>query len=982
MAQQEGSKNPFYETSIFTTQTEQLTQKVSKGNVSSEIRTPIISLYPPPVRVGIQSPTDNILSPCSAKLQAKKTKTFNKAFIIWTLFHVAFECEGAVMAIDYGTEWFKVALVKSGVPMDIVLNRDSKRKTQSVLTIREKERYYGSDSVSLATRFPRNTFFSLKRILGRNFDDKFSRDYRDLYSNDMIPDSHRNTIAFQVDNETYSVEELVAMQFAHAKELAQTTAQEVVRDVVITVPPFFNQFERRAILDAADLAGLNVISLIHDETAVAINYAINQFSSFKDDTQHHIFYDMGAGSTVASLISFKTATIKDIGRFNKSIVHVDVKSVGYDRSLGGQAFDVRLQKHLANEFDKAYKGKTVSSVFTSERAMIKLMKEANRVKQILSANTETIASIENLHEEFDFRLPITRSEFETLSADLLERVNGPIEHALKIANMTTEDIKSLVLVGGGVRIPAIQSALTEILGEEKIAKNVNGDEAAALGAVFRGAGLSGQFKVKEIKVKDVTLYPIDVEYASDPKESEDGILKSKVHRTVLFKAFSSIGVRKVMTFKRTSDFEFALNYSNTVKETISEFGPTDIASVQVIGLSEAIKQLQDVSVERPKVKVTLELSDSGTLSATDAIATIATEQTSFADKFKSFFGVTPNTTEEAIKDIPIPEESVESQNPTSSTTSANNETAESSETESPSSKKTKIETVKLSLVVSYLGIPPMSKDSKEKSFDRLRSMDQHDFEIRAREEARNNLEAFVYRVQDFLHDDIVIKVSSPEERNKLLTQLSEISEWIYEGGEQASTDDYKVRLDHLTSLHNPLVFRQNEYRKRPEAVSSLKQLIQAAREYVQHIHRNISPDHRYHSDYELQRVNDLCNNADNWLNQVVANQGFLLPHVQPAFTSMEVEIRKQELHKEYMRLVNKKPPRKITTSDTSAKSPDPNETKPKTVSDETNAESDSSFTTNSSSFLDNETSTTSGPQSTSTEADKANLKEKTIHEEL
>ena len=124
-----------------------------------------------------------------------------------------------------------------------------------------------------------------------------------------------------------------------------------------------------------------------------MNYAISHYTSFTEKPQYHVFYDMGAGSTKANLISFKTSNVPDVGRFNKTVIDLDVLSVSYDRSLGGQEFDIRLQRHFAKEFDKKFSGKLKSSTFTSERTMRKLFKEANRVKQILSANTEAIASV-------------------------------------------------------------------------------------------------------------------------------------------------------------------------------------------------------------------------------------------------------------------------------------------------------------------------------------------------------------------------------------------------------------------------------------------------------------------------------------------------------------------------------------------------------------------------------------------------------------
>jgi hypoxia up-regulated 1 len=335
-------------------------------------------------------------------------------------------------------------------------------------------------------------------------------------------------------------------------------------------------------LDAAELAGLNVLALMHDETAgkkgfchyclhrydssnqithfellpVALNYAINR--KFSNTPEYHIFYDMGAGSTVASLVSFSNVEVKD-GKRNKTYPQIEVKAVGYDVTLGGHEFDVRLQKFLAEGF-MTQKGQSVqSSIFQSERAMTRLLKEANRVKQILSANTETMASVEGLHEEQDFKMKVTRAELESLCKDLLARVNAPIETVLAAANMKTSEVSSLVLVGGSVRAPAVQKILKQTIGSDKLAQNVNADEAAVLGAAFRGASISNQFRLtQEIKIKDVTALPIQITYDSEQA--------NKQTRTTLFQEYGNMGIRKIVNLKKSSDFDFDVVYGKTLNE--------------------------------------------------------------------------------------------------------------------------------------------------------------------------------------------------------------------------------------------------------------------------------------------------------------------------------------------------------------------------------------------------------------------------------
>ncbi|KAJ1562472.1 Hypoxia up-regulated protein 1 [Nowakowskiella sp. JEL0078] len=266
---------------------------------------------------------------------------------------------------------------------------------------------------------------------------------------------------------------------------------------------------------------------------------------------------MGAGSTVASLVKFENVIVKDSPTAkNRTVPTVEVLAVGYDPTLGGNSIDQRLQQLLAKRFTEKNVDKLKGNVLAEPKAMTKLLKEANRVKQILSANTQCMSGVEHLMEEIDFKTIVTREELENLCIDLFDRVDGPIKKVLEKTGLSLTEIDSLVLVGGGTRVPKVQAVLGKFVGDEKVAKNVNADEAAVLGAGFRAAGLSAQFRVREIKVKDIVEMPIEVVYEVEPQE---GVTTRKLS-TVLFHDKSALGAKKLMNFKRETDFTFSLGY--------------------------------------------------------------------------------------------------------------------------------------------------------------------------------------------------------------------------------------------------------------------------------------------------------------------------------------------------------------------------------------------------------------------------------------
>jgi hypoxia up-regulated 1 len=528
-----------------------------------------------------------------------------------------------VIGIDYGTDWIKVSVIKPGGKIETVLNRESKRKTNNVINIRNGIRTYGIEASNLGTRFPEGTFPNLKHLVGKLISDPAVKDYQSLNSN-VLTKSIRNTVQFDHEGKHYSVEELVAMLLAHAKKQAENYASIQVSGAVITVPPHFTIFERQAILDAAEIAQLRVYALIHDETAVAINFAVGKQFNKKE---YHIFYDMGAGTTVATLASFHSG--QDKKQNVKNLVDLEIKGHSVE-DLGGQMIDLRLQKHLAQEFMDQHGKRLEGSIFDNPKAMARLLKEANRCKTILSANQNVMASVENLMQGVDFKTTISRKTLEELNADLFEKVTTPIEQVLQKANITLDDVKSLVLFGGGVRVPGIQNRLKNYVGESKIARNVDGDEAAVFGAVLHAARVSASFRLGQtVRVKDLNPKPIQVLYETEKK--------GKFLTTVLFTPESHLGSRKLMTFKRVSDFDVQVAYRG---EEV-----TPIVTVKVKGLSEAVEKYKEKSVTEPKVKIQIGLSDSGMLQFTDATATFEipaeakeNKPDSIKDSVLNFFG--------------------------------------------------------------------------------------------------------------------------------------------------------------------------------------------------------------------------------------------------------------------------------------------------------------------------------------------------------
>merc|ERR1712002_1440229 len=331
-----------------------------------------------------------------------------------------------------------------------------------------------------------------------------------------------------------------------------------------------------------------------------------------------MLYDMGAQDTTVTVVGYQVVKTKEKG-FSETHPQAQILGVWYDRTLGGAEMKFRVRDYLADQFNAM--GKTKTDVKTVPRAMGKLLKESERVKLILSANTDCFAQIENVMGDIDFKEPMSRDKLLELGADLFPRVTVPVQTALETAGMAMENIDQVILVGGGTRIPKVQELLTEFVGQE-LGKSPNTDESAAMGAVYKAADLSTGFKVKKSLTKDAVVFPIDVDF-SRALEGEEGV--KKVRRT-LFGRMNPYPQKKIMTFnKHQADFTFYINYADMDylgKAEVERVGSMNLTSVLVKGVKEAlVKNLVGENIETKGVKAHFQLDDSGILSVSSVEST-------------------------------------------------------------------------------------------------------------------------------------------------------------------------------------------------------------------------------------------------------------------------------------------------------------------------------------------------------------------------
>uniref|UniRef100_A0A8C3WNR0 Hypoxia up-regulated protein 1 n=1 Tax=Catagonus wagneri TaxID=51154 RepID=A0A8C3WNR0_9CETA len=813
----------------------------------------------------------------------------------------------AVMSVDLGSESMKVAIVKPGVPMEIVLNKESRRKTPVTVTLKENERFFGDSAASMAIKNPKATLRYFQHLLGKQENNPHVALYRARFpEHELGFDPQRQTVYFQISPQLqFSPEEVLSMLLNYSRSLAEDFAEQPIKDAVITVPAFFNQAERRAVLQAARMAGLKVLQLINDNTATALSYGVFRRKDINTTAQNIMFYDMGAGSTVCTVVTYQTVKTKDAGMQPQ----LQIRGVGFDRTLGGLEMELRLREHLARLFNEQRKGQRAKDVRENPRAMAKLLREANRLKTVLSANADHMAQIEGLMDDVDFKAKVTRAEFEDLCADLFERVPGPVQQALQSAEMKLDEIEQVILVGGATRVPKVQEVLLKAVGKEDLGKNINADEAAAMGAVYQAAALSKAFKVKPFVVRDAVIYPILVEFTREVEE-EPGVRSLKHNRRVLFSRMGPYPQRKVITFNRYShDFNFHINYGDLGflgPEDLRVFGSQNLTTVKLRGVGESFRKYPDY--ESKGIKAHFNLDESGVLSldrVESVFETLVEDSpeeestlTKLGNTISSLFGggTTPDTKENSTDSVQKPSEKGE----------AGSESVppapEEEKKQKPARKQRAVEEIGVELVV--LDLPDLPEDELARSAQKLQDLTLRDLEKQEREKVANSLEAFIFETQDKLYQPEYQEVSTEEQREDISGKLSAASSWLEDEGFGATTAMLKEKLAELRKLCQGLFFRVEERKKWPERLSALDSLLNHSSMFLKGA-RLIPEMDQIFTEVEMTTLEKVINETWAWKNATVAEQAKVPATEKPVLLSKDIEAKMMALDREVQYLLNK-----------------------------------------------------------------------------
>lgn len=778
----------------------------------------------------------------------------------------------SVIGIDFGNESCYIAVAKAG-GIETIANDYSLRGTPSCVAFSSKNRILGVAAKNQMVTNMKNTVFGFKRLLGRKYSDPHVQ--KELkyfpFKVEQRPDGGIGIrVNYLGEDNVFTPEQITAMLFTKLKEIAASALQTQINDCVISVPSYFTNSERNALLNAAAISGLNVLRLMNETTATALTYGIykQDLPAPEDKPRNVVFVDFGHSSLQVAACAFNKGKLR-------------VLATATDLDCGGRDIDLALAEYFCQDFQTRFK----LDPHKNQRAFLRLLQEVEKLKKQMSANSTRLPlNIECFMEERDVSGDLQRSQMEQLCADTFNRVDRTLRAILHNAKLRPDDIHSVEIVGGSSRIPAVKGLIEHVFGKQA-STTLNQDEAVARGCALQCAMLSPAMRVREFSITDVQPYAVRL--AWDATRGEDGDME-------VFPAFHPAPFSKMLTFYRKEPFSVRAYYSDQVPYPDSFIGQWHIKDV--LPTSEG---------ESQKVKLKVRVNINGLITVASASLVEKKQDASQNENIEMENSTESGQSQDAAMD-------------TSGGTQEQQQNGPESQEDNNDDKKDKSKDKSKKVVVKTIELPIHAQTNEYSSHEVNNYMEQEgkmqaqDRQEKERADARNALEEYVYELRgklsegETLHDFV-----ADDQRNRLVNHLDSLEQWIYDEGEDQSRQVYSDKLTELKKEGEPIKQRRLEFELRPGALDDFALSIQLTNKAVdQYKSGDAKFSHLVESD--IQKVVDASKNALNWLENARQSLAHTPRHQQPSHTIHQIRQERQGFEGIVNPILNKPKPKEKT----------------------------------------------------------------------
>uniref|UniRef100_A0A8C3P9W0 Heat shock protein family A (Hsp70) member 4 like n=1 Tax=Chrysemys picta bellii TaxID=8478 RepID=A0A8C3P9W0_CHRPI len=688
---------------------------------------------------------------------------------------------GAVMSvvgIDLGFLNCYVAVARSG-GIETIANEYSDRCTPACISLGSKTRAIGNAAKSQIVTNVKNTLHGFKKMHGRAFDDPYIQGERVKlpYELQKMPNGSVGLKVRYLDEERpFAIEQVTGMLLAKLKETSESALKKPVADCVISVPSFFTDAERRSVIAAAQVAGLNCLRLMN-ETTLPLAYGIykQDLPALEEKPRNIVFVDMGHSAYQVSVCAFNKGKLK-------------ILATAFDPFLGGRNFDEALVDYFCGEFRTKYK----LNVKENARALLRLYQESEKLKKLMSANASDLPlNIECFMDDLDVSSKMNRAQFEQLCAPLLAKVEPPLRTVMDQAKLQREDISSIEIVGGATRIPAVKEQITRFFGKD-ISTTLNADEAVARGCALQCAILSPAFKVREFSITDVIPYSITLRWKSS---YEEGTGECEVFSKNHAAPFS-----KVITFHKKEPFDLEAYYTHPNEIPYPEPRIGRFA-IQNVG--------PQYDGDNSKVKVKVRVNVHGIFSV--ANASVIEKQNVEGDHsdvpMDTGLSCKNQGKDDELDKMQVDQEEGNHKSQAEQPSQADEESEQHGGTETKTASGDKpdhlAQPVKAKAKIKSIELPIQASLYKQLGQDLINSYIENEGKMmmqdkleKERNDAKNAVEEYVYDFRDKLYG-VFEKFVTEEESSKLTLMLEDTENWLYEDGEDQPKQVYMDKLQEL-----------------------------------------------------------------------------------------------------------------------------------------------------------------------------------------